>query len=112
MTVRGQKPRTKGARTITRADLIEVVTAALVDVPTESTREKLLHVAQTTNAVAVGWFHCGSAQCPAAQAGRRNQVFQTAFDKAMAERFDRKWNEDLAIKPFVVRVVDERGGGL
>lgn len=93
---------------ITRADLVEIVDRATAEGCAMSTREKLLDVARTTDAVAVGWFFCGTVDCPARQARRRNQSFQTAFDHAMAERFGRGWNQEAQqpFKPFVVRVED------
>jgi hypothetical protein len=72
-----------------------------------STRAKLLAVAERTDAVAVGWFHCDGVRCPARQAGRHNQKFQTAFDQAMCARFGREWprDDDLTAPAFVVRIV-------
>jgi hypothetical protein len=93
--------------TIARGDLIDIVDAATYGL-TASTRAKLLAVAQTTEAVAVGWFHCNGVTCPARQARRRNQDFQTAFDRRMAARFGREWDDEAIpspFEPFVVRVV-------
>lgn len=99
---------------IDRDDLIGVVAIASYGL-TESTRAKLLKVAETTNAVAVGWFHCDGVDCPARQARRHNQRFQTAFDREMGLRFGRPVNEDIdpfdttakLVEPFVVRVRDK-----
>ncbi len=106
------EPRQSASPTITRVALIEVVDRAAQGL-TPSTREKLVGVARTTGAVAVGWFHCHGVKCPASQARRRNQAFQEAFDRAMAERFGRYWNADsnrLPVAPFVVTVVDSEEG--
>src|SRR4051794_3095601 len=92
------------AETITRKELVRIVDESSRGV-TASTRARLLAVAETTDAVAAGWFHCDGVQCPASQAGRRNQQFQEAYDYAMALRFDVA-PEDMSIEPFVVRVSD------
>lgn len=95
--------------TITRAELVNVVDTATAGI-TASTRAKLLAVAESTDAVAVGWFHCDGCLCPASQAGRRNQRFMEGFDRAMAQRFGRVVSESQefgpAFKPFVVEVRD------
>jgi hypothetical protein len=89
--------------TIERSELVRIVDEASQGI-TSSTRQKLLDVAETTNAVAAGWFHCEGVGCPIRQAGRRtNQKFQTAFDFAIAQRFDIP-PEDLSIEPFVIWV--------
>lgn len=97
--------------TITRAELVQVVTeAASAEGIAASTREKLIEVAQTANAVAAGWFFCGEVDCPTRQARRKNQRFQELFDRAMADRFGRYFNEDPwelhPFEPFVVEVED------
>lgn len=94
---------------ISRSDLIEVVDYAATGI-TPSTRAKLLEVAKTTEAVAVGWWHCDGVNCPARQARRKNQGFQEAFDRAMSARFGRPdpLNDDEAA-PFVVVVDGEAG---
>lgn len=99
-------PSTSSVESIPRSELVRIVDEASAGI-TESTRAKLRAVAETTDALAVGWFHCDGARCPARQAGRHNQEFQTAFDRAMAERFGRDWNEGFEqtpFEPFVVRV--------
>jgi hypothetical protein len=68
--------------TIKRAELIAVVKIASLGL-TPSSREKYLRVAESMTAVAVGWFHCEGANCPARQAKRHNTAFQERFDKAM-----------------------------
>jgi hypothetical protein len=73
---------------------------------TESTRAKLLDVAQGTPAVVVGWFHCDGVTCPARQARRSNQRFQEAFDRAMFEHFGREFKEGGRFA-FVVEVRDD-----
>ena len=96
------------AETIDRATFIEIVREAASAGCAVSTRGKLLSIAETAPAVAVGWFHCDGVQCPASQARRRNQSFQTAFDRAMALRFGRAWDDDghRPFEPFVVTVID------
>lgn len=88
--------------TITRDELVEVIARAAEGI-TASTRAKLLKVAETTDAVAVGWWHCDGVSCPMRQASRRNQAFMTAYDKAMAERFGRTIS-GMGLGAFVVRV--------
>lgn len=83
---------------IERTELVRVVDRASQGI-TESTRAKLRAVAESTDAVAVGWFHCEGVTCPARQAGRHNQRFQEAFDLAMAERYGQPVES-----PFVVYV--------
>lgn len=97
------------AEIIDRDELIRMVDVASEGI-TESTRVKLLAVAETAGAVAVGWFHCDGVRCPARQAGRRNQAFQTRFDEAMAARFGREWDHEarLPFEPFVVAVASPR----
>lgn len=92
-------------RQLKRTDLVRVVDEATQGL-TASTRAKLLAVAESTDAVAVGWFFCGTVDCPARQARRRNQAFMTAFDKAMCERFGVAFDQDVRIDPFVVEVVE------
>lgn len=98
------------AQRISRSDMIAAVDQALDGCGcAASTADKLRVVAKTTDAVAVGWFHCGDAFCPASQADRRHQGFQTAFDRLMAERFGRDWDAENPrgpFKPFVVTVDD------
>jgi hypothetical protein len=89
---------------IERAELVRIIDAASEGC-TESTRVKLHAVAETTDAVAVGWFHCCGYLCPAMQASRRNQRFQEAFDLAMSTRFRRTATRSQ----FVVRVVAVAG---
>jgi hypothetical protein len=95
--------------TITRADLIAITDAASEGC-VESTRAKMRAVAETTQAVAVGWFHCDGERCPASQAQRRNQRFMEAFDRAMAARYGREVGKPAgfgpAFEPFVVEVRD------
>lgn len=88
--------------TMDRDELIAVIDKATEGL-TPSTREKLLHVAQTTDAVAVGWFHCDGVGCPSRQASRSNQKFQTAYDYAMTSRFGID-PEEAQIEPFIVEV--------
>jgi hypothetical protein len=92
-------------RSISRADLVRLVDQASEGCA-NSSRAKWRAVAETTDAVAVGWFHCDGAHCPARQAGRRNQSFQEAFDRAMATQFGCEWDDDAVhpVQPFVVRV--------
>lgn len=91
--------------TIERSELVRIVDEASRGI-TASTREKLLAVAETTPAVTAGWFHCEGVGCPIRQAGRRsNQKFQTAYDFAMAQRFEID-PVDMAVEPFVVWVRD------
>jgi hypothetical protein len=90
--------------TITRDDLVRIVDDASRGL-TESTRSKLLAVAETTDAVAVGWFHCEGVGCPARQARRRNQTFQQRFDTKMAALFDAEYADKDQIVPFVLDVV-------
>lgn len=96
------------SESIERAALVEIVDTAASEGCAASTREKLLAVAETTGAVAVGWFHCDGIGCPTRQARRRSQPFQTAFDRAMAERFGRAWDDGARqpFEPFVVTVTD------
>jgi hypothetical protein len=94
------------AEFIERAELRRIVNRASIGCA-PSTREKLRSVAQTTDAVAVGWFHCNGVGCPARQARRPNQRFQEAFDLAMFEHFglvDHK--DDMQRFAFVVEVRD------
>lgn len=97
--------RTRMAENIERDELIRIVDDASTGI-TASTREKLFAVAETAEAVAVGWFHCDGVKCPASQAHRRNQAFQTKFDEAMAARFGREWDHEAMhpFEPFVVSV--------
>lgn len=88
------------ATDIPRQEFIGIMDAATVGI-TPSTRSKLMAVARGTQAVAVGWFHCNGVMCPARQAGRHNQTFQLAFDRAMTERFHTP-------DPFVVVVIDPK----
>lgn len=90
--------RTAPTLTITRADLVALIDDAATGCA-ESTRTKLRAVAETTEAVAAGWWHCDGVSCPSRQARRKNQTFQERYDRAMAERFGR----DL-FQSFVVRV--------
>lgn len=87
--------------TITRDELVGIVDLASAGI-TESTREKLLKVAQTTPAVAVNWWHHDGVSCLARQAGRRNQRFQSEFDQTMARRFGR----DAMGESFAVDVIE------
>jgi len=87
---------------ISRDDLIRVVDEASEGCA-ESTRAKLRTVAETTDAVAVGWFHCNGYGCPARQARRPNQRFQQAFDTAMFARYGRDLDTTYS---FVVRVTE------
>lgn len=73
--------------TIPRGELVELVARASEGCA-QSTRDKLIAVAETTDAVAAGWWHCDGVSCVSRQAGRRNQTFQMAYDKAIAERYD------------------------
>lgn len=89
---------------ISRSDLRSIIDYAATGITT-STRARLLAVAEITEAVAVGWWHCNGVNCPARQARCKNQGFQEAFDRAMAARFgqpDPLNNDDAA--PFVVTV--------
>ncbi len=86
---------------IERADLVRIVDEASAQGCAQSTRTKLLGVAETTQAVAVGWFHCDGVGCPARQARRQNQAFQQAFDNAMAAHLGRKLDP---CDPFVVHI--------
>ena len=95
------------AETIERSELVAIIDAASEGCA-ESTRAKLRHVAETTDAVAAGWFHCNGVGCPGSQAKRRNQSFQEAFDRAMGERFGRKWNDNAIFHPFEPFVVKVR----
>jgi hypothetical protein len=72
---------------IRRADLIRIVTDASTGLA-ESTILKYLRTAETTTAVAVGWFHCNGVGCLARQAKRPSQVFQERYDTLMAEHLD------------------------
>lgn len=72
--------------TITRDELVEIVDRAAEGI-TASTRARLLKVAETTDAVAAGWWHCDGVGCVSRQARRKNQTFQMAYDKAIAGRF-------------------------
>jgi hypothetical protein len=90
-------------RHIQRDDLVRIIDAASEGCK-NSTRAKLRAVAETTDAVTVGWFHCSGVGCPSRQARRHNQVFQAAFDRAMCERFEIVFAEDHISLPFVVRV--------
>jgi hypothetical protein len=102
--------------TIGRDALREIVEASLPEGCAESTKAKLRAVAETTDAVAVGWFHSDGVTCPARQAGRANMAFQETFDRAMGKRFGREWDDDsyFPFLPFVVRIEPEgaapRGG--
>jgi hypothetical protein len=87
---------------MSRSEFMRIVDAASEGCA-QSTRVKLRRVAATTHAVAVGWFHCGGVKCPASQANRRNQRFQEAFDRAMAERFGRDVGGD-GLPAFVVKI--------
>jgi hypothetical protein len=93
---------------IERAELVRIIDEASAGVCAESTREKLRRVAETTGVLAVGWFHCDGVQCPARQARRTNQRFQSAFDTAMAERFERETfnpaSHGVICEPFIVEV--------
>jgi hypothetical protein len=91
---------------IERAELVEIIDQASAGC-VESTRAKLRAVAETTDAVAVGWWHCDGETCPSRQARRTNKHFQEAFDRAMYERFGRPVVEavDGLADPFVVRVL-------
>jgi hypothetical protein len=97
--------------TIERSEFVSIVGLASAYGCADSTRAKLRQVAETTEAVAAGWFHCDGHQCPAMQAGRRNQLFQTAFDRAMAAHFGvtirKDKDHDRLFEPFVVRVLDK-----
>lgn len=96
-------------KTIPRADLVRIIEDSLPGDCAQSTRDGLRRVAATTDAVAVGWFHCGDALCPMRQVRRRsgNQAFQTAFDQAMAEYFGVDPGEvSLTGGSFVARVSD------
>ncbi len=73
---------------IKRADLVRIVEKAAQDI-NPRTRDRLIAVARTTDAVAAGWWHCDGAGCPAQQAHVRNQCFQERYDRAMAEYFGR-----------------------
>lgn len=100
----------KRVERIGRSELLEILWRASVGCAM-STREKLRAVGLRTDAVAVGWFHCDGVNCPARQARRHNQGFQEAFDRAMAARFGREWNEadeyTPPVEPFAVRVIDD-----
>lgn len=96
--------------TISRLDLMETVGRVLANIEcADSTKEKLFAVAEMTDAVAVGWWHCDGVSCPARQARRKNQAFQTGFDRAMAERFGRDWDEENTLGPFEPFVVVVEG---
>jgi len=69
--------------TISRADLLRIVEKAAQDI-SPRTRDRLIAVAQTTEAVAAGWWHCEGVGCPARQAHVRNQKFQERYDLMMA----------------------------
>ena len=88
--------------TITRDEFVALVDKAS-EKCAESTRAKLRAIAETTDAAAVGWFHCDGVQCPAMQARRRHQGFQAAYDHAMFARFGLDADETNA---FVVEVVN------
>lgn len=94
-------------RTMPRADLVALVEAASAEGCAESTRAKLIEVARTTDAVAANWFHCDGVGCVGRQAGRKNQTFQTAYDKAMCERFGVPFAQ--ARSGFVVHIVNDGG---
>lgn len=98
-------------RTIARDDLVVIVDKA-ADGVADSTREKLVAVARTTDAVAVGWFHCDGVSCPARQARRQNRRFQEAFDRAMYDHFGLEYDEDYidGTEPFVVVIADALTG--
>lgn len=93
---------------ITRDELVEIVEQSIASSErcAQSTREKLLDVAHTTDKFAAGWFHCDGVGCIARQARRRNQGFQTAFDHAMWERFNRDRGSTFAVE--VVASTDGR----
>lgn len=89
--------------TISRAELVRVIDEASEGI-TESTRNKLLALAEVTDAVAVGGFHHSGVNCPIHQVGRRgNQTFQEEFDRAMFARFELKCEPGnsfmVAVKP-------------
>lgn len=94
--------------TITRDELVQIIDRASEGCA-ESTRRKLRAIAETTEAVTAGWFHCDGVGCPARQAlGRRtNQRFQQAYDVAMFDHFGRDMDGDYGPDPFVVRVTDD-----
>jgi hypothetical protein len=69
---------------IERDELVRIVTEASATGCAERTRRKLIAVAETTDAVAFGWFHCDGVGCPARQARVHNQTFQKAYDEAMS----------------------------
>lgn len=87
--------------TITRGELVAIIDSASKEC-SKRTRAKLRAVAETTDAVAVGWFHCDGVGCPIRQAGEppRTRSFEKAFDRAMWARFNRTPDEI-----FVVQVV-------
>jgi hypothetical protein len=90
---------------IARDEFVRIVNQASEGC-TESTRVRLRRVVETTDRVAVGWFHCNGVGCPIRQAGRRtNQTFQERFDTHMAALFDAEYDAAKArIVPFVVEV--------
>lgn len=83
---------------IERREFLQMMEAATEGI-TASTRAKLRSVAESTDAVAIGWWHCDGVSCLARQAARHNQRFQEAFDRAMAARFNRPVSE-----PFVLEI--------
>lgn len=72
---------------IKREDLVQIVKDASVGLA-DSTILKYLHVAETTDAFAAGWFHCDGVGCIAQQAKHPNQVFHKRFDTLMAQFLD------------------------
>jgi hypothetical protein len=76
--------------TMRRDELIDIVKTASIGL-TESSIVKWLKVADTTDAVAAGWFHCDGAECVARQAKQQNQVFQGRYDTLMAQYLDLGW---------------------
>lgn len=97
-------------RSVSRSELIATIDMAAAVIGSERSRARLRRVAETTDAVAVGWFHCAGVGCPARQASYHHMGFQGEFDRLMAERFGVSPYAGAAgvwyCEPFIVGVED------